>query len=86
MAENDYSWRIYVWHKLKITVHPHGVLWSGIDQSKCRACLDSQPDLEIVVDPGIRDPSNKMGLAETFGAYSCYFVVNSTVKNHAIFS
>ena len=44
------------------------------------------PDLEIVVDPGILDPNNKMELAETFGAYSCYFVVNPTVKNHAIFS
>ena len=44
-------------------------------------------DLEIVVDPGILDPSNKIGLAETFWAYSCYFVVNPVnVGNHPIFS
>ena len=51
-------------------------------------------DLEIVVDPGILDPSNKMQLAETFWMYSrcvvasfakcqesCYFVMNITCKN-----
>ena len=30
------------------------------------------------MDPGILDLSKKMGLAETFGAYSRYFVVNPT--------
>ena len=48
----------------------------------CAGCsggwLGLGTDLEIVVDPGILDPSNKMGLAEIFGAYSHYFVVNPT--------
>ena len=39
---------------------------------------DFLTDLEIVLDPGILDPSNKMGLAETFWAYSRYFVKNPT--------
>ena len=37
------------------------------------------------MDPGILDPSNKMGLAETFWANSHYFVVNPTnCTNHTI--
>ena len=37
------------------------------------------PDMEIVVDSGILNSSNKMGLAETFGGYLHYFVVNTNI-------
>ena len=36
------------------------------------------PDLEIVVDPGILDPSNEIGITKKNGLFSQYFVVNPT--------